>query len=232
EVARRADLSRATARRLLLTLDQLGYVRTDGKNFTLTARILELGYTYLSSLSLPELAQPHLEQLSATVHESTSASVLDGGDIVYVARVAVRRIMTVGINIGTRFPAYATSMGRVLLAGLPRPALDDYLAGLELAPFTERTVRSARDLVTELDAVRDRGWALVDQELELGLRSIAVPIRDASGTVIAAINTSMRAAGEPTEEVVNEYLPALLAAAAHIERDTASAKPAPHRLGR
>src|SRR5690606_9465801 len=136
DIARRTGLTRATSRRFLLTLSELGYVKTDGRMFSLTARVLELGFSYLSALSMPEIAQPHLEQLSNTTHESTSASVLDGTDIVYVARVPTRRIMTVRINIGTRFPAYATSMGRVLLAALPEDALDGQLDAIDFAAMT------------------------------------------------------------------------------------------------
>lgn len=148
EVAARTDLTRATARRFLHTLVELGYVRTDGKTFALTAKVLQLGYSYLSALSLPQLAQPHLEQLSLKLGgESTSAAVLDGPDIFYVARVATRRIMNVGgITVGTRFPAYATSMGRVLLAGLPQAKFEAYLSTAELTPITPRTVASVPDL--------------------------------------------------------------------------------------
>ena len=144
DVASSTGLTRAAARRFLLTLADLGYVRTDGRWFSLSPRVLELGYAYLSSLSLPEVAEPHLERLVAEVHESSSVSVLDGGDIVYVARVPTSRIMTVSINVGTRFPAYATSMGRVLLAALPDEGLDAYLAGVELEQLSPRTVRSRR----------------------------------------------------------------------------------------
>ena len=162
EVARHCDLTRAAARRFLLTLADLGYVRTDGRLFRLTPRVLELGYAYLSSLSLPEVAAPHLERLVAEVHESSSMSVLDGDDVVYVARVPTARIMTVAINVGTRFPAYATSMGRVLLAALPdEQALDAYLTGCTLERLTPRTVTSPDALRAELDAgarpgLRDR----------------------------------------------------------------------------
>src|SRR3990170_6819320 len=173
DVARLTGLTRATARRFLLTLVDLGYVRTDGKVFVLTARVLELGYSYLSGLSLPELVQPHLEELMSAVHESTSASVLDGTDIAYVARVPTRRIMSVGINIGTRFPAYATSMGRVLLAALPEDELSRHVPDTELEALTLRTISSIGELRDELARVREQGWALVDQELEIGLRSIA-----------------------------------------------------------
>ena len=144
DVARATGLTRAAARRFLLTLVDLGHVRQDGKLFRLTPRVLTLGYAYLSSLSLPGIAEPHLEQLVREVHESSSMSVLDGHDIVYVARVPTSRIMTVAINVGTRFPAYATSMGRVLLAGLDEPALEEHLATLDLEQFTDHTVDLAR----------------------------------------------------------------------------------------
>ncbi len=192
EVAARTDLARATARRFLHTLVELGYVRTDGKTFALTAKVLQLGYSYLSALSLPQLAQPHLEELSGKLGESTSAAVLDGTDISYVARVTTRRIMTIGITVGTRFPAHATSMGRVLLAGLPQPKLAEYLAAAELTAITPRTVATARDLVGVLDAVRTQGWCLLDQELEIGLMSIAAPVwNHNAGEVVAAVNVSL-----------------------------------------
>ena len=166
DVARATDLTRATARRFLLTLVELGYVATDGSAFWLTPRVLELGYSYLSSLSLPEVAQPHLERLSHKVHESSSVSILDGADIVYVARVPVSRIMTVGITIGTRLPAYATSMGRVLLAGLPDDELDAYLEKLDIERLTERTITARDDLKAAILAVRADGICVLDQELE------------------------------------------------------------------
>ena len=192
EVARATGLTRAAARRFLLTLADLGYVRTDGRLFALSPRVLELGYAYLSSLSLPEVAEPHLERLVAEVHESSSVSVLDGEDVVYVARVPTARIMRVAISVGTRFPAHATSMGRVLLAGLPDDALEEFLAGADLPRLTARTVSTADALRRELRRVRAQGWALVDQELEEGLRSVAAPIRDRSGDVIAAITAPER----------------------------------------
>ena len=185
EVAAATGVTRATARRFLLTLVRLGYVRTDGRFFSLTPRVLELGYAYLSSLSLPEVAEPHLEALVAEVNESSSVSVLDGDDVVYVARVPVSRIMTVAISVGTRFPAYATSMGRVLLAGLSRTELEAYLAMVTLERLTARTVATVGGLRAELAKVRSQGFALVDQELEEGLRAVAAPIRDRSGRVVA-----------------------------------------------
>ena len=219
DVARATGLTRAAARRFLLTLADLGYVRTDGRWFTLSPRILELGYAYLSSLSLPEVAEPHLERLVAEVHESSSVSVLDGEDIVYVGRVPTSRIMTVSINVGTRFPAYATSMGRVLLAGLPDAELDAYLERVELVPLSPRTVTSRDALRAAVARVRSQGWALVDQELEEGLRSIAAPIRDRSGRTIAAVNLSAHASRMSIDEGRRRLVPALLATAARIEAD-------------
>ncbi len=191
EVARRTDLTRATARRFLHTLISLGYADTDGREFWLRPKILELGYAYLSSLTLPEVAASHLRALAEQVDESASVCVLDGTDIVYVARVPTRRIMTVSISVGTRFPAFATSMGRVLLAALPAPEAAEMLARDELKPLTRNTITSPEELLAELERVRAQGWALVDQELEIGLRSIAVPVRDAHGAVVAAMNVSV-----------------------------------------
>ena len=219
EVARRTGLTRAAARRFLLTLEDLGYVTSDGRDFSLTPRVLELGYAYLSSISLPEVAEPHLERLVAEVRESSSVSVLDGGDIVYVARVPVSRIMTVSINVGTRFPAYATSMGRVLLSGLDDEALDAYLAEVELARLSPKTVTSANALRAELERVRTQGWAMVDQELEEGLRAVAVPIRDRDARVVAAANISAHASRSSPEVIRRDLLPQLLATAARIEAD-------------
>jgi IclR family pca regulon transcriptional regulator len=194
-------------------------MRTDGRWFSLSPRVLELGYAYLSSLSLPEVAEPHLERLVAEVHESSSVSVLDREDIVYVARVPTSRIMTVSINVGTRFPAYATSMGRVLLAALPDEELDAYLSRVQLERLSPRTVTSADTLRSELVKVRRQGWALVDQELEEGLRSVAVPIRDRGGAVIAAANLSAHASRMTIEAARRGLIPPLLATAARIEAD-------------
>lgn len=211
DVARRAEVTRAAARRFLHTLVSLGYVRSDGRLFALTPRVLELGFSYLSSLSLPEVLQPHLELLSREVGESVSAAVLDGADIVYIARVPARRIMSVRITIGTRFPAYATSMGRVLLAALPASARADAMAHLH--PLTDRTVTDAARLDAELDRVAAQGWAVVDGELEAGLRSIAVGVRDRGDRVVAAINVSSSATRDSVEHLVQHYLPALVTTA-------------------
>lgn len=222
EVARRADLSRAAARRFLLTLTELGYVRAAGATFALTPQVLRLGTAYLSGLGLPEVAEPHLRALAQRLGESASVAVLDGDDIVYVARAATRRIMTVGISVGTRFPAYATSMGRVLLAAQPTEALEAYLERVELELLTERTVRSADALRTEMDRARTQGWALVDQELELGLRSLAAPLVGADGSVVAALNVSTAATAEPDPSA---YRDALLATAAAISADLVAGVP-------
>jgi len=230
EVARICDLTRAAARRFLLTLADLGYVRTDGRLFSLTPRVLELGYAFLSSLSLPEVAEPHLEQLVAQVHESSSVSVLDGDDIVYVARVPTRRIMTVAINVGTRFPAYATSMGRVMLAGLPAPALDAYLERVRISRLTNHTVPTAAALRAELAKARTQGYAIVDQELEEGLRAIAAPIHDRTGAVVGAVNVSVHTSRATVDAMRQELLPALLAATARIDADLSIT--APHRRHR
>jgi IclR family pca regulon transcriptional regulator len=219
EVAHDTDLTRATARRFLLTLEQLGYARADGGRFSLTARVLELGYSYLSSLSLPQVAQPHLVRLVERVHESSSLSVLDGTDVVYVARVPTQRIMAVTISVGTRFPAYATSMGRVLLAALEPAQLDAVLDGADLRPITAGTVTNLKQLRDMLDRVARQGWALVDQELETGLRSIAVPVRGADGRVLAAVNVSTHAQRTSLDVMRRVLLPALQDAAAAIERD-------------
>ncbi|WP_033294753.1 IclR family transcriptional regulator domain-containing protein [Amycolatopsis jejuensis] len=221
EVARATGLTRAAARRFLLTLVDLGYVRTDGKYFSLTARVLDLGYAYLSSLSLAEVAQPHLERLSAEVHESSSVSVLEATDVVYVARVAVSRIMTVSINVGTRFPAHATSMGHVLLAGMDNTELKAYFIVAELDKLTARTLTEQAALKVELARVREQGWAMVDQELEEGLRSVAAPIRNRAGRVVAAVNISTHASRTPIEAVRTKLVPPLLATAAAISDDLA-----------
>lgn len=222
EVAAATGVTRATARRFLLTLAELGYVRSEGRYFSLTARVLELGYAYLSSRSLPQVAEPHLEALVAEVHESSSLSVLDGTDIIYVARVPVSRIMTVAISVGTRFPAYATSMGRVLLAGLTEEQLDRLLADTPLTPLTNRTVSTPEALRAELARIRSQGWALVNQELEEGLRAVAAPVRDPDGRVVAAVNVSAHAS-RTLESMRRDLLPPLLATTARIEADLKAA---------
>ena len=223
EVAATTGLSRAAARRFLHTLVHLGYVHNNAGRFSLRPKTLELGYSYLSSLSLPEVAMPHLEELAEKVRESSSVSELDGEDVVYIARVPTKRIMRVTISVGTRFPAYATSMGRVLLAAQPDGWLEDYLTSVKMHYLTGHTITSSAELRQELSTIRSRGWALVDQELEEGLRSLAAPIRDGDGNVIAAVNVSTHAGRRSLENVLEDLLDPLLTTAEHIERDLASA---------
>lgn len=219
EVASATNLTRAAARRFLLTLVSLGYVRSDGRKFSLRPRVLELGYAYLSGLALPDVAAPHMEELVAKLHESCSISVLDGQHVVYVVRVPTKRIMTVAISVGTRFPAYATSMGRVLLAALPPDELERYLAEAKLEPLTDRTVTDTDRLRAMLAEVAEQGYAIVDQELEEGLRAVAAPIRGAADVGMAAINVSAHAARVSMEALRENILPALLDTAAQIEAD-------------
>lgn len=220
DVARATDLTRASARRFLLTLESEGYVRARDGLFELTPRVLELGFSYLSAQSLPEVAQPHLEALSHAVGESSSASILDGWDIVYIARVPTRSIMSVGITIGTRFPAYVTSMGRVLLASLSAAERDTFLEGFHGERFTARTIVDPAALRAELARVAAQGWSLIDGELETGLRALAVPVTRGTATV-AAINVSMSATDEDAGIQALRILPALQDAAAAISRDLA-----------
>ena len=219
DVARRADITRAAAGRFLRTLEALGYVRSDGKQFALTPLVLELGFSYLSALSLPEIVQPHLERLSREVNESVSAAVLDGTDIVYVARVPTRRIMNVHITIGTRFPAYATSMGRVLLAGLPDVDAQDVLQTSAIEALTERTVTDPDQLWARVAQVREHGWSLVDGELESGLLSVAAPLRGRGGQVVAAVNISTSSTPERGAQIEEQFVPRLLGTAAAINAE-------------
>lgn len=216
EIAARTELSRAAARRFVLTLESLGYVRSEGRLFSLTPRVLELGVSYLSSLTFPEVAVPHLERLSHTLEESVSACVLDGDSIVYVARAAHRRIMSVRIEVGTRFPAHATAMGRVLLAALPEdqwPPTDH-----QLTAFTPRTVTDPTQLHQALRDVRGQGWASVDGELELGLRSIAVPVTGPRG-LTAAINVATGPSADASEAALTRQRELLTETAGVIENE-------------
>jgi IclR family pca regulon transcriptional regulator len=215
EVAQATGLARATARRALITYEHLGLVRATDRFFELTPRVLGLGFPPLSRTTLPEIAGPRMAELAARVHESTSLSVLSGTDIQYTARVATSRIMSVNLTVGTRLPAYATSMGRVLLADLPEP---DRTLG-PLLPLTSHTVTDPAALAAVLEEVRAAGHALVDEELEEGLRSIAVPVRDRTGRAVAALNVAMHAARHSVEECVRDILPELRRTAALVEAD-------------
>ena len=209
EVAARTGLSRAAVRRLLITLESLGYAEHKDSHFYLTSRILRLGFSFSSSNSLAGLSLPILEQLSAHIRESASVSLLDGGEIVYVARSAPKRVMTIDLGVGSRLPAYCTSMGRVLLAALPQAALERYLAETDRKVLTGKTICDRDQLLPLIERVRAQGYALVDEELELGLRSIAVPVVSQTGRVVAAMNSGVHAARVSCIELAERILPAL-----------------------
>jgi IclR family pca regulon transcriptional regulator len=221
EAAAATGLTRATARRLLLTFERLGFAETDGRRFQLTARVLRLGYGYLAALPFWEHAQSHMRALSDEVRESSSLATLDGGEIVYVARVPASRMMTVTFNVGSRLPAYPTSMGRVLLAGLPPAELESYLDTTELVRLTAHTITDRGALEAELARVAEQGYALVDGEREEGVRSAAAPVRGAGGGVLAALNVSANAARVPVERLRDEFVPRLLETAEAITKDIA-----------
>jgi IclR family pca regulon transcriptional regulator len=216
EAAERVGLTRAGARRILLTLQTLGYVEQDGRLFRLTPRVMELGFAYLSAQPWWHLAQPIMELLTTELKESSSAAVLDGDEIVYVLRVPTHRIMSINLGVGTRLPAWCTSMGRVLLAALPEDERERRVAGMVLDARTPKTIVDHDALLATLARVRRQGWALINEELELGLLSLAAPIRDRSGRVVAAINVSGQAQHTTPEAMQATYLPALLAAAERI----------------
>jgi IclR family pca regulon transcriptional regulator len=221
EVATAAGLARPTARRLLLTLEEIGFVRTVDGGFELTPKVIGLGMAYVSSLGLWEVARPHLEALVRRTGESSSMAQLDGSDIVYVARVSVPKIIALRVDVGTRFPAQQTSQGKVLLAALPLVELERVLAQPSrsgLPPYIGRTQEQFR---AELTQVRARGWALADEELAPGVRSVAVPVRDGSGTVRAAMNVTVHAAETTTAVLLDEHLPKLLRTAGEVSADWA-----------
>lgn len=210
EIAEHTGLTRPTVRRILITLQDLGYIRAVGREFALTPHVLSLGNAYLSSLNLTEVAQPYMEDLTATTGHTCSLSALDGEDAVFLARVPARRVMSITLTTGTRLPAYATSMGRVLLAGLPRVELDAFLASAKFCLITPHTVIDAAELRARIDRVREQGWALVDQELEEGVRSFAAPVCDATGAVIAALAMSCSPSVAGLEQIHQDYLPAVV----------------------
>ena len=230
EVAKVTGLDRASARRFLLTLVDLGYIVTDGRVYALRPRVLELGYAFLSSLSLPELALPHMEELVSAVRETSSLGVLDDGEVVFVARVPTKRLMSVPIMVGSRFPAYATSMGKVLLSGLSDRELDQYLRSTELMPLTDRTVTDPDTMRSVVAEARERGWAVVDQEMDDSSRSIAVAVRDRGGRIVAALNVSTLAVRGDAESL-REFLPHIQRAAGKIEADL-EPRSQPQGLGR
>ncbi len=226
-VATAAGLARPTARRMLLTLQELGYVRAAGGGFELTPRVLDLGMSYVLSRGLWEIARPHMEALVAQTHESSSIAQLDGSDIVYVARVAVPKIIALAVTIGTRFPAMQTSLGKVMLAALPPAEAERVLAEPSRSGIAARWQPDDAERVAELRDVRARGWSLTDEQLALGIRSVAAPLRDGSGRVIAAMNVTVHAAETPVEVLTGQYLPLLLQTAGAISADWAASQSPP-----
>lgn len=213
-----AGLDRATTRRCLLTLAELGYAAYDGKYFTVTPKVLRLGTGCLATMPLPRIVQPLLDELSARIEQSTSVSILDETEIVYVARAAHRRVMSIALMPGSRLPAYCTSMGRVALAAL---SVDQRRAVLEMTHLAARTARTVTDmdaLLDELNATAARGYACIDQEVEIGLRSIAVPLRNLRGHTVAALNVGLPVTAATMDELVKTYLPPLLEVQAELRR--------------
>ena len=219
QVASRTGLARPTARRLLMTLEQLGYVRSASGVYSLTTKVLEIGTASIAAQGLWDIARPHLVSLVARTHESSSMSQLDGSDIVYTARVPVAKIIALSVSIGTRFPAMATSMGKVLLSELDSEELDAVIAQPSRSGVIPRVVSSRTELDEELACVRGRGWALSDELLSAGIRSVAAPVRDAHGAIAAAMNVTVYAGETSIEHLTSEYLPALLETAAAVTRE-------------
>ena len=218
DVAGMTGLDRATARRCLLTLHAEGYADYDGKHFTLTPQILRLGMSALASLPLPQIVQPWLDQLAERIGQSCSVSILDDREIVYLARAAQRRVMSIGLMPGSRLPAFCTSMGRVLLAALPPYEARAVLDASDLTPRTAMSLTEPDEIMARIALARAEGYAIIDQEIEVGLRSIAVPVYDARGKVVAALNSGMAAAQADPAELARDYLPALLKVQAGLRR--------------
>lgn len=219
QVAEASGLPRATTRRFLQSLEVLGYVRREGRFYALQPRMLDLGFAYLSSVTMWDAARTHMQDLVQKVQESSSAAVLDGREILFTVRVPTKRIMSVQVEIGTRFPAHATSMGRVLLAHQPPEVLDDYFRAVSPEQLTYRTVTAEEELRMILKDVAEHGWCLLDEELEVGVRSLAVPLHEPSGQVVAAMNVCAHASRVSAERMKGEFLPLLLQAAQATEAD-------------
>jgi len=209
DLARQTGLSRAAVRRVMITLHTLGYAELNGRVYRLKPRVLKLGFSYLSSASLPGIAQPILEQITEQVHESSSLSVMDGDQIVYVARSTAKRVMSVGLSVGSRLPCYCTTMGRVLLSALAKQEIESYFDRAELKALTPKTITDKALLIEIIGQVREQGFALADEELELGLRSLAVPLKTRNGEVVAAMNIGVHAARVPLAEMLDRFLPIL-----------------------
>ena len=218
QVAKAVDLTRANARRVLLTLEHLHYVSSiDGKLFRLTPKVLCLGYSYLSSIPFREFAIPFMEALAAKVNESCSMAVLDEGEIVYVARVQTKRIMSISLAVGSRLPVHATSMGAVLMASMEPKEVDRAVRGYRFEVYTPHTIRNKRKYIERINEVRKKGWAISDQELEIGIRSIACPLKDKNGKTIAALNISGHTSRVTAKEMTTNYLPTLKETVSKIE---------------
>jgi IclR family pca regulon transcriptional regulator len=230
EIAAATGLARPTVRRILVTLEALEYVRPSEGGYTLTPRVLELGLTYVQAMGLWDVAHPHLERLVDQTHESSSIAQLDGSDIVYVARVAVPKLIALAVNIGTKFPAAPTSLGKVLLAGLEPDELDRVLAEPTRSGITPRVALERSQLDETLREVRARGWALTDEQLAGGIRSIAAPLRDGRGRVIAALNVTVHAAETAVEVLLEQHLPRLLQTAGAISADFAQLDALPKKV--
>jgi IclR family transcriptional regulator, pca regulon regulatory protein len=219
ETARITGLTRASARRFLHTLEALGYLRSDGKVFELTPKVLDLGYAYISSMPVQQIAQPHMESLSAAVHESVSVAVLEGADIVYLARVPTKQIMAISLSIGSRLPALTSSMGRAILGDSSEIELRSFIATHPPEKRADRTVTNPDALVRAIQEARKFGYVLLDQELENGVRSVAAPLRDSKGRAVAAINVSTHAGRVTLVDLRNRILPQLLQTAANINAE-------------
>lgn len=219
QISHRTEIPRAAVRRCLYTLMKLGYVNTDGRTYSLLPKVLTLGHAYLSSTPLAVSAQPHLDRLSEQLHEACNLATLEGEQILYIARSAVpQRLISVDLSVGSRLPAYCTSMGRVLLAALDDDALQEYLQQAELQAKTSRTLHTPEALWACLMQVRQQGWCIVDQELEQGLRSLAVPVRDSSGRVLAAMNVSTHAGRATIADLEKRFLPLMLGASRELSQ--------------
>ena len=225
ELSSNSDLPRATVRRSLITLVELGYVGQDERSFFLKPKLLELGFSYLSSLSFNDIVQKNLNILSNELHESASASVLDFPDVIYVARAATSRLMTIGLSVGTKLPALYTSMGRVMLSQLPSGTLKSYLDGIQLDPPTKNSISIKSEMIKELENVKNQGYCILDQELEIGLRSIAAPIGSHINDTYAAINISVPSSRLSMKELEQNVLPKLLRTAEDINRELTSVWP-------
>nr|WP_137819665.1 IclR family transcriptional regulator C-terminal domain-containing protein [Pseudomonas sp. 2FG] len=213
QISHRTEIPRAAVRRCLYTLMKLGYVTTDGRTYSLLPKVLTLGHAYLSSTPLAVTAQPILDRLSEQLHEACSIATLEGDEILYLARSATpQRLISVDLSVGSRLPAYCTSMGRILLAALDDAALSDYLGHADLQVKTSRTVHTPEALRASIEEIRRQGWVVIDQELEVGLRSVAVPVRDSAGQVLAALNVGTHAGRVTRKELESRFLPALLEA--------------------